>query len=143
MRRGLDLEPVAVEEYCRVKEVNHYPCGFLVHPDAPSDGIVYDPEGQPAFGLLEIKCPNVTSYVDCPYIMIREGRHTLKQSHAYYWQIQGQMLISGCDWCDFVVYAEDDMFIQRVPCDTEVIETIKYKVDHLFFPQCLLEQLVS
>ncbi|KAK0142231.1 hypothetical protein N1851_020062 [Merluccius polli] len=81
MRRGLDLVPIAVEEYCRVREVNHYPCGFLIHPDAPwmgssPDGIVYDPEGQPVFGLLEIKCSNVTSYVDCPYIMIREGRHT-------------------------------------------------------------------
>ena len=98
MRRGLDLEPIAVEECCRIREVNHYPCGFLIHPDAPwmgssPDGIVYDPEGQPVFGLLEIKCPNVQSYVDCPYITIREGRHTLRRSHAYYWQIQGQMLV--------------------------------------------------
>ncbi|XP_076153873.1 uncharacterized protein LOC143137508 [Alosa pseudoharengus] len=54
MRRGLALEPVAVEEYCKVREVNHYPCG---HPEAPwmgstPDGIVYDPVGQPVFGLL-------------------------------------------------------------------------------------------
>ncbi|KAK0131115.1 hypothetical protein N1851_034190 [Merluccius polli] len=115
MRRGLDLEPIAVEEYCRVREVNHYPCGFLIHPDAPwmgssPDGIVYDPEGKPVFGLLEIKYPN----------------------------IQGQMLISWCDWCDFVIYAEDDMFIQRVPRDMEVIETIKEKVEMLlhYVPVC-------
>ncbi len=49
MRRGLDMEPAAVEEYCRAREVNHYPCGFLIHPDAPwmgstPDGIVYDPK---------------------------------------------------------------------------------------------------
>ncbi|KAG1930738.1 hypothetical protein F2P79_022067 [Pimephales promelas] len=52
MRRGLALEPIAVEEYCKVREVNHYPCGFLIHPEAPwmgstPDGLVYDPEGQP------------------------------------------------------------------------------------------------
>ncbi|KAG1968279.1 hypothetical protein F2P79_003233 [Pimephales promelas] len=50
MRRGLDLEPASVEGYCRVKEVKHYTCGFLIHPDAPwmgssPDGIVYDPKG--------------------------------------------------------------------------------------------------
>nr|XP_023658221.1 uncharacterized protein LOC111838958 [Paramormyrops kingsleyae]XP_023659482.1 uncharacterized protein LOC111839635 [Paramormyrops kingsleyae] len=81
MRRGLEMEPAAVEEYRRVMEVNHYPCGFLIHPDAPwmgstLDGIVYDPKEQPVFGLLEIKSPNLQSYVDCPYIKICEGTHT-------------------------------------------------------------------
>ncbi|XP_077102505.1 uncharacterized protein LOC143753718 [Siphateles boraxobius] len=138
MRRGLALEPVAVEEYCKVREVNHYPCRFLIHQDSrcmgsTPDGLVYDPEWQPVFGLLEIKCPNVTSYVDCHYVMIKEGTHTLRRSHPYYWQVQGQMLISGCDWCDFVIYTEDDMFIQRIPRDMQVIQTIKEKVDYFFF----------
>jgi len=35
MRSGLDLEAAAVKEHCRVKEVNHYPCGFPIRPDAP------------------------------------------------------------------------------------------------------------
>lgn len=116
MKRGLDKEPAAVEEYCRLMEVNHYPCGFLIHPNAPwigssSDGIVFDPRGQPVFGLVEVKCPNVTSYVDCPYIKIHDGTEMLRKSHLYFWQIQGQMLISGFDWCDFVVYAQEDRFV--------------------------------
>lgn len=50
------MEPAAVEEDCRVREVNHYPGGFLIHPDAPwmgssPDGIVFDPEEQPVFGV--------------------------------------------------------------------------------------------
>ncbi|XP_029958785.1 uncharacterized protein LOC115396857 isoform X2 [Salarias fasciatus] len=138
MKRGLDKEPVAVEEYCRLMEVNHYPCGFLIHPDAPwmgcsPGGVVFDPRGEPMFGLVEVKCPNVASYVDCPYIKISEGTETLRKSHPYYWQIQGQMLISGLDWCDFVVYAQEDMFIKRIPRDEEVTETIKEKVDSFFF----------
>ncbi len=69
MRRGLDMEPAAVEE----GRLTTILCGFLIHPDAPwmgssPDGIVYDPKEQPVFGLVEIKCPDVTSYVDCPYI---------------------------------------------------------------------------
>lgn len=138
MRRGLDMEPAAVEEYCRAREVNHYRCGFLIHPDAPwmgssPDGIVYDPKGQSVHGLVEIKCPNVASYVDCPYIKISEGTHSLRKSHAYFWQIQGQMLISGLDWCDFVVYTQEDMFIQRIPRDDETIKTMKEKIDYFFF----------
>lgn len=47
-----------------------------------SDGIVYDPEGQLVFDLVESKCPYITSYVVCSYIVIREGTHTLKQPHS-------------------------------------------------------------
>ncbi|KAK0156244.1 hypothetical protein N1851_000466 [Merluccius polli] len=59
-KRGLDMEPKAVEEYCQAKDVNHYPCGFIIHPDAPwlgssPDGLVYDPKGEPVFGLLKVK----------------------------------------------------------------------------------------
>ena len=146
MRRGLDLEPTAIEEYCRVREVNHYQCGFLIHPDAPwmgasPDGIVFDPNGEPVFGLVEIKCPNVASYVDCPYIMSSGGNHKLRKTHPYFWQVQGQMLISGCHWCDFVVYTQEDMFIQRITRDNETTNAIKDRVDFFFF-LCLSQYLL-
>lgn len=70
MKRGLALEPVAIQEYCRIKNTNYWPCGFVIHPDAPwlgssPDGMVYDPKESPPFGLVEIKCPSAKSYVDC------------------------------------------------------------------------------
>ncbi|XP_073708315.1 uncharacterized protein [Garra rufa] len=138
MKRGLQMEPKAIEEYCCIKEVNHYPCGFIIHPDAPwlgssPDGLVYDPKADPVFGLVEVKCPNVKSYVDCAYLRVSSGVLELKQSHSYYWQVQGQLLISGLKWCDFVVYTEDDMFMQRIYRDEGVIKTIKEKVDHFYF----------
>ncbi|KAK7152426.1 hypothetical protein R3I93_010594 [Phoxinus phoxinus] len=63
MKRGLALEPVAIQEYCRVKNTNYWPCGFIIHPDAPwfgtsPDGLVFDPTESPPFGRQEIKCPN-------------------------------------------------------------------------------------
>lgn len=138
MKRGLELEPTAVEEYCQQQEVNHYPCGFLVHLDAPwmgssPDGLIYDPEAQPVFGLLDMKCPNVRSYVDCPYIKLQDGTPGLKLTHAYYWQIQGQLLISDLEWCDFVVYSQEDLFIQRFQRDNAVIKEIGEKADYFFF----------
>ncbi|XP_028422460.1 uncharacterized protein LOC114547326 isoform X3 [Perca flavescens] len=83
LKRGLQMEPKAVEEYCLVKDVNHYPCGFIIHPDAPwlgssPDGLVYNPNAEPAFGLLKVKCPNVRSYVDCTYLRVSDGVLQLK-----------------------------------------------------------------
>ncbi|KAL3999970.1 tubulin-specific chaperone D [Sarotherodon galilaeus] len=91
-----------------MKKVNHYKCGFVVHPDAPwigasRDGIIFDPLEQPQFGLVEMKCPNIKSYVDAPYLKVISGTLQLKPKHAYYWQVQGQLLTTGMSWCDFVV----------------------------------------
>lgn len=66
MKRGLALEPVAIQEYCRMKNINCWPCGFVIHPDAPwlessPDGIIFDATER----LVEVKCPNAKSYVDC------------------------------------------------------------------------------
>ncbi len=48
MKRGLELEADAICEYCQMKRVNHYPCEFAIHPDAPwmgasPDGLIFDP----------------------------------------------------------------------------------------------------
>lgn len=70
MRKGAGMEFDAAMEYCKIKNVNYAPCGLVIHPDAPwlgasPDGLVFDPCAELPFGLVEIKCPNVKSYVDC------------------------------------------------------------------------------
>ncbi|XP_034063803.1 uncharacterized protein LOC117540949 isoform X2 [Gymnodraco acuticeps] len=138
MKRGLALEPFAIQEYCRIKNTNYWPCGFVIHPDAPwlgasPDGLVFDPTESPPFGLVEIKCPNVKSYVDCSYLKMQSGTLKLKQSHSYYWQVQGQLLLTGMEWCDLVVFAEEDILIQRICRDCEVAATIREKGDYFYF----------
>ncbi|KAK0136704.1 hypothetical protein N1851_027112 [Merluccius polli] len=118
MKRGLE-QADAIWEYCQMKRVNHYPCGFVIHPDTPwlgasPGGLVYDPSEPCPFGLIEMKCPNVKSYVDCPYLKMTSGKLALKKTHAYYWQVQGQMLITGMNWCDFVISTEEDMLIESI-----------------------------
>ncbi|XP_041847552.1 uncharacterized protein LOC121643962 isoform X2 [Melanotaenia boesemani] len=146
MKRGLELEADVIWEYCQMKRVNHYPCGFVIHPDAPwlgasPDGLIFDPSEPCQFGLIEMKCPNVKSYVDCPYLSMNSGKLELKQSHAYYAQVQGQMLITGMNWCDFVVSAEEDILIQRIYRDRDMLDVIKEKVDwfyfHVYMQKCM------
>lgn len=75
--------------------------------------------------------------VDRTDVTIREGRRTLRRSHEYYWQNQGQMLVSACDGCDYVIYTEDDMLIQSVPRDMEVTETINCFFFYFYLSACL------
>ncbi|KAJ4926853.1 hypothetical protein JOQ06_014598 [Pogonophryne albipinna] len=138
MRRGAEMEPTVAAEYSRLANVNYSPCGLVIHPSTPwlgasPDGVAFDPTEYPQFGLVEFKCPNVPNYVDCKYVQMECGSPKLKKSHAYYWQVQGQLLVSGMQWCDFVVWAQEDYLVQRIYTDPEVQRAIREKVDFFFF----------
>lgn len=138
MKRGIEMEADAIEEYCRLKRVNYYPFGFIIHPDIPwlgtsPDGVVFDPSESTEFGLVEIKCPNIKSYVDYPHLKMKDGNLELKESHGYFWQVQGQLLLTGLAWCDFVVFAEEDTLIQRIYRDSGVMQKIRESTDFFFF----------
>lgn len=64
--------------------------------------------------------------MDCSYLRMHGGTLELKQSHSYYWQVQGQLLLTGMEWCDFVVFAEEDILIQSIYRDWEVAKTIHF-----------------
>lgn len=138
MKRGLAMEAQAIRQYCQMKAVNFSPIGFCIHPEcaflgSSPDGLIFDPTESSPFGLVEIKSPNVKSYVDCSYVVLKGGQRKVNENHAYYWQVQGQLLITGLDWCDFVVFAEDDMMIQRIYRDSATAKTIRDRADHFFF----------
>ncbi|KAM3612131.1 uncharacterized protein V6R79_003324 [Siganus canaliculatus] len=138
MKSGLALESAAVQEYARIRCINYWPLGFVIHPDAPwlgssPDGIVFDPTESPPFGLVEVKCPNAKSYVDVGYLNMQSGTMRLKPGDSYYWQVQGQLRITGMQWCDFVVFAEEDLLVQRIFRDAEVAKVIREKGDYFFF----------
>uniref|UniRef100_A0A3B1IZ95 SWIM-type domain-containing protein n=1 Tax=Astyanax mexicanus TaxID=7994 RepID=A0A3B1IZ95_ASTMX len=99
MKRGLEMETGALKDYAVLKNLNLTKCEMVIHPDAPwlgasPDGLVYDPLERPSFGLVEIKCPKAQSYVDCNVLKMAQGKYKLKESHCYYWQVQGQLLIT-------------------------------------------------
>lgn len=48
------------------------------------------------------KCCNTDSVAEVKHLQQDKGQATLKKSHKYYWQFQGQLVISGLEWCDFV-----------------------------------------
>ena len=54
------------------EKINVYPCGIVMSPYASYmawDRRVYNPDRDPHFGLLEVKYPVASSYLELPYLV--------------------------------------------------------------------------
>jgi hypothetical protein len=93
-------------------------------------------------GLLEIKCPETLQSNDVNkfekvltknqinrFCLMRgpEGIK-LKTSHAYYYQVQMQMGITGLKWCDFVVWAKEGYIVDRITFDPSFWSDVQSKL---------------
>jgi len=96
MRRGSELEPLARGAY-EAHTGELVTCvAFVVHPALDYCGV--SPDGLLGdAGLLEIKCPASQAK---HLAALRDGSHAAE----YRWQIQGQLWVTGRQWCDAVSY---------------------------------------
>jgi len=143
MKYGTENEPVAAELYARSFGRNVFSVGFVVNPScfflgASPDRRVYDTEEEVnKWGLLEIKCTAANSVSSCEYLIPpkHSGRTQmqLKRSHDYYYQVMGQMGITGASWCDFFVYAKDDFYVERIVFDEKFFSEMMFKLCNFFF----------
>ena len=140
MRYGLEQEPVAARNYAETFGRNIYMVGFVVNPSAfhlgcSPDRRVYDPDATDPRGLLEVKCPSVNSITECKYLVKdgATGNLHLKTTHEYYYQVQGQMGLTGASWCDFYVQALEDFHCERITADRKIFKSIKEKLDQFYF----------
>lgn len=102
---------------------------------SPDRKVIERGEGKsPSYGLLEIKCPSKESFVQCPYLSKQaDGSYKLKGSHAYHYQIMGQLGLTGISWCDFFVKCEEDYHLERIHFDVAKWEQMKNKLDVFYF----------
>ena len=63
-------------------------------------------------------------------------------THNYYYQVMGQMLLTGCEWADFYVYGKSDFHLERVRLDADFLSEMKMKLDKFYF-QYLLHGLLK
>lgn len=134
----VELKTEAIREYCRHLCINWSPCGLVVHPNAPwlgalPDGLVYDPNEKPSFGLVHIKCIMLRRFIDCGFLVCRDGAFQLKKTHPDYWHIQGEMMVAGASWCDLLVVSREALLVQRIYRDEVFIQVMKKKLDEFFF----------
>lgn len=108
MLRGKDLEDEARTLYGLILGVDVTQIGFCQKDGYGSspDGVISDD------GILEIKCPILPTHVG--YLIEN------KLPSEYYQQVQGNLLVTGRDWCDFMSYYPGmKPFIKRVTPDAK------------------------
>ena len=92
MQRGKEMEAEARELYRLVSGEEVLEVGFCL-----AEGYGASPDGLVAKnGCLEIKCPNLATHVG---YLFENALPT-----DYFQQTQGQLLVTGREWCDFVSY---------------------------------------
>ena len=57
-----------------------------------------------------------------------EQNYKLKQNHAHWYQVQGQLLISGAPYCDFVTYTKQEFNIERIYPHETTMKTLLEKL---------------
>lgn len=133
-------------------------CGLIVNPKYPHlgaspDGLVHCPHCDESQGLLEIKCPaslerRMKTPSECAkdpkfYCSLSsDGSVKLKTDHAYYFQVQGQMALSGRSWCDFVVWTCVSCSIERIKFDEQFWGVMTKKLEQ-FYKDAFLPELFS
>ena len=99
-------------------------------------------------GLLEIKCPLSIAHMDpqkanLPYMEKNAtGSLKLRESHAYYTQIQTQMGVTHRSWCDFFVYTRHGHHLERILFNKTKWELIMNAITQ-FFHIYLVPELTS
>jgi putative phage-type endonuclease len=123
MQWGTEQEPAARAAYERVTGISVEETGFVAHDTllagCSPDGLVdWD-------GLIEIKCPWNTA------VHIETLLNGMPDEHIP--QVQGQMWITGRQWCDFVSYDPRmpeplQLHVQRIQRDPGFIADLEAKV---------------
>lgn len=132
MQEGLNNEETAIKKYESLKcnLVKTFDCGFVVNPGVPflgssPDKVVYD-KTVGEFGLVEIKTlakakemgmSIAQAILNKKATFLKKKCGTLSQNHKYFYQIQGQLALTGLTWCDLVVDSGIDMYIERIHFD--------------------------
>jgi hypothetical protein len=119
--RGHELEPMAASMYGLINECEPIEVGFVTDDErtcgCSPDRLINDD------GLLEIKCPAPQNHVG--YLLGGKCPTT------YYLQIQGQLMITGRQWCDFMSYHPLlDPLILRVKRDESIIDALRERIEY-------------
>lgn len=124
MQWGLDHEAEARRAYRFLRNQDVTLAGFVPHPSMPMTGA--SPDGYcGSDGLVEFKCPNTTTHLNCWLDGAIPDRHLL--------QMTWQLACTGRSWCDYVSYDPRlpptlRMFVRRVESDPDRVADLEMAV---------------
>ena len=121
-------EQLALNKFEQMTSTKVRKCGLFVNPDFPY--LAASPDGviESKNEIVEIKCPfngrnkKIQEGKDFSFLTVEDNKLTLKKTHNYYYQIQGQMACSQKYVCQFVVFTLVDIFIEQIHFDPTFFE---------------------
>jgi hypothetical protein len=127
LKYGREMEGKAKEVFWKYFKTNHREaiireCGLFIHEEKQYLGASPDSLVECACcgkGVVEIKCPSsiidkVPTADNLSYLVLHNGKTVLKQNHAYYAQVQGQMAITHRSLCYFFVYSPVGQHLETI-----------------------------
>ena len=150
---GVEKESTARAEYEELLKMRHSEfkveiTGLHINPHYPYLGA--SPDGLTnctccGDGILQIKCPySVRQSVptDAPFLHTDiDGEYKLSTSHEYYYQVQGQLGVTGRLFADFVCWTPQGLHIERIMYDPKFFDDMELKLRQ-FFIQVLLPRVL-
>ena len=138
MRYGIEHESKAIEQYAQLYDVSVKKCGLWInqnytHLGASPDGLVFN--DNVLDGIVEVKCLKIlklqsveellqnplTAAIKTQCFTLRDSKLVLKRTHAYYYQIQLQLLITEAKYCDLVLFSAKGLpSIERITPDIKL-----------------------
>nr|XP_022310131.1 uncharacterized protein LOC111115613 [Crassostrea virginica] len=155
---GITHEKVGIEEYCKKGAVTVLPTGIWLHesgvlgasPDGfvqgefkKSENVHHQQNDQPPTlpDIIEVKCPftakdktimEACSSIKDFFLVDDQGKLSLRVTHDYWHQIQGQLHLTGTECCDLVVWTSKDLQIIRILKDKSWVTNISTMLDFYF-----------
>lgn len=59
-----------------------------------------------------------------------------KTPHPFYYQVQGQLMITGVTVCDFLVYTRKEIHMERIHPDVDFMKELGLNLSEIYFCLC-------
>lgn len=141
---------IALEKVIKMKIED---CGLFVDREIPylgatPDGLIGED------GIVEVKCPSSVSDMTpedaiakkkvTAWIVDREGKIlSLKKKHAYHLQVQGQLHVTGRQYCYLGLWTPLGIYVHKIDRDDEFWMYEMLPKLQKFYMNCLLPELVD
>ncbi|XP_054285453.1 uncharacterized protein LOC129001999 [Macrosteles quadrilineatus] len=151
MAYGRSHEDTARQHLERELETTIQPCGLFIHPQkmflgATPDGLLG------ADGLVEIKCPSSAKNMTPDEAIIsrkvtfwksQDGKiGDINRTHNYYYQVQGQLGVTGREFCVFALWTPKGLKTEKIKRDDEFWNSMIIKLER-FYMNCVVPEIVD
>ena len=140
---GIANESKAKMMFIKSSGAHLHDVGLIVNPKFPFIGATPDAiickDGKSS--IMEVKCPysardlTFTEAIDKikDFFLTKDGNDIkLKQSHEHYFQVQGQLLVSGATECYFITYTRKDFHCEVIFPDKKIMNELLQKLVHIY-----------